>query len=261
MLSDPTKEDSDGDGIVDARDAQPLEAFDDRFYIDSKLRPAGTAVTAIYNLQKESDERYATKKVGDDGVSADRLVNIATRARLNSGALVAGMTNCVRFLNHFLNNTGNTIYYDAKKLTQKTANGYYNYAQNMNVLRDLCESTVVDDLYFNMKYQNLLPGVQFSDIGGDTTLEKDWWYAIGNASATASIHCKKSGDLYTADVVYQILDFYDWEDGSEARGGFVTDGEMAILHIYGEAKEMATVGEYTTSFNWKKGERLNTELK
>ena len=30
MLSDPTKEDSDGDGIVDAKDAKPLERFDDR---------------------------------------------------------------------------------------------------------------------------------------------------------------------------------------------------------------------------------------
>ena len=31
MISDPTKEDTDGDGIVDVRDAQPLIAFDNKF--------------------------------------------------------------------------------------------------------------------------------------------------------------------------------------------------------------------------------------
>lgn len=73
---------------------------------------------------------------------------------------------------------------------------------------------------------------------------------------TASIHCEKSGDIYTADVIYQILGFYDWEEGSEDFGGLVVDGEMFLLHAHGMAREMQTIGTYKTTMTWESGERL-----
>ncbi|MDQ2087858.1 hypothetical protein RBH29_15610 [Herbivorax sp. ANBcel31] len=42
------------------------------------------------------------------------------------------------------------------------------------------------------------------------------------------------------------------------RRGFVTDGEMALLHAYGRVKEFEVFGNHNTTITWTEGERLNT---
>ena len=87
-------------------------------------------------------------------------------------------------------------------------------------------------------------------------LASDWWFSIGNTDAAISLECSKNGNTYTATVRYYILDYYDWNEGSEAFGGFVKDGEMYILHNVGKAKEFKSIGTYETEMTWEKGERL-----
>ncbi len=66
----------------------------------------------------------------------------------------------------------------------------------------------------------------------------------------------KKGNTYTATVRYYILDYYDWEKEFYAFDGFVTDGEMLILHNGGKAKEFKSIGVYEKEMTWEKGERL-----
>lgn len=56
-------------------------------------------------------------------------------------------------------------------------------------------------------------------------------------------------------VIYHMRDFYDWEEDSELKGGFVTDGEMDELHRYGLAKEYELLGECKIDVTWEEGER------
>ena len=74
-----------------------------------------------------------------------------------------------------------------------------------------------------------------------------------------SIRCRKRDNIYTADIEYNILDFYDWNEGSTDIGGLVVDGEMFILHVHGMAREMQTIGTYKTTMTRKTGERLTTK--
>ncbi len=50
-----------------------------------------------------------------------------------------------------------------------------------------------------------------SDIGGNSPIEYDWWFAIGNASASMSTKCKRTGDTYTADITYNIEHTMIWK--------------------------------------------------
>ena len=65
-----------------------------------------------------------------------------------------------------------------------------------------------------------------------------------------SIRCRKRDNIYTADIEYNILDFYDWNEGSTDFGGLVVDGEMFLLHVHGMAREMQTIGTHKTTMTF-----------
>ena len=258
MISDPTKEDSDGDGIVDSRDAQPLEAFDNRFDL-SDSNYINIINSNIYDKQIYADSIYNTRTEEDDGVPKYALDNMKIRAYGNELAFLL-FPNASKFIDHFLGNTGNALWYDASPVVQKTDDGKHHYIENMNIVRELCETTVLDELCFMSDYSTVFTGATFSQTGGNTRRPVDWWFSIGDADAAMSIRCKKSGNSYTADIEYNILDFYDWNEGAgsiiDDFGGFVVDGEMFLLHVHGMAREMQTIGTYKTTMTWESGERL-----
>ena len=254
MLSDPTKEDSDGDGIVDAKDAKPLERFDDRFSL------AHGAYIHTTNQRLDEEQEYAdliynTRTTVDDGVPKYALYNMKLRASAIGAYILAPHGSS--FMRHFLGNTGTSLWYDASGI-MKTNNGYYHFVNNMNVLRELCEETVVDELCFSTvpEREKAFDGASFSSSGADTFRSFDWWVSIGLADAAMSVRCKKTGDKYVAEIEYNILDFYDWKEGSEDYGGPVVDGEMFLLHAHGMAREMKTIGSYSTTMTWNAGDRM-----
>ncbi|MDD6825323.1 MAG: hypothetical protein PUE12_04295 [Oscillospiraceae bacterium] len=254
MLSDPTKEDSDGDGIVDAKDAKPREKFDDRFNL-SDSNYINVINSNIYDKQKYGDSIYNTRTEEDDGVPQYALDNMKIRAYGNDLAFLL-FPNASKFIAHFLGNTGNSLWYDASPIVNKTDIGKLHYTENMNIVRELCEATVLDELCFMSAYNTRFTGASFSSAGGYTRRPVDWWFSIGDADATMSIRCKKNGNSYTAEVEYNILDFYNWNEGSTDFGGLVVDGEMFLLHVHGMAREMQTIGTYKTTMTWVSGERL-----
>lgn len=75
-----------------------------------------------------------------------------------------------------------------------------------------------------------------------------------------SFYCFKKGNTYTATIIYNLLDYYDWQPNSPLRGGLVTDGEMYDLHRAGWVREYKSVGTYTKEITWNKGDRLSEEF-
>jgi hypothetical protein len=258
----PQDTDSDKDGIPDSKDAIPNEPFDPVFELTNSFETIDT------NDNTASKEKKAKDCYGKATIEDMYAINdIIYRARkdIKYGRSL-GMIHFPGFLEHFLKNEGEDRYYYATEVVEKTSGADY-YDKYMNEVRALCESTVLDKLTFktvpSLSYSDF-PATSFSneDIVGillfetNPSLATDWWLSIGNADAAISLECTKEGNTYTATVRYYILDYYDWEKGSNAFGGFVTDGEMFILHNVGKAKEFKSIGVYEKEMTWEKGERL-----
>ena len=163
------------------------------------------------------------------------------------------MPNAASFIKHFLDNSGEDYLYDAETVIKGTQSEKNNYIQNINDVIKLCESAVIDELWFISKPSIQLPGTDFSTTGckGETAIAIDWWSAIGGGqNALASeVKCKKTDGsfVYTAKIRYYVLDVYDWENKGEEN--------FANLHKYGYAENFLSYGCYETTIEWQKGSR------
>lgn len=80
-----------------------------------------------------------------------------------------------KLLNHFLSNTGKDYLYYASTVIEGTNGGRNIFINNMNEVMDLCESTVVDDLWFITNPATSFPGINFSTTScmGGTEIATD----------------------------------------------------------------------------------------
>ena len=262
--SNPVDIDTDGDGIIDSRDAKPNDNFkkhenlsfftvtDD--FIDIKTNDA------MDKLEQDAKDTWKSLSPEEYSQKSDRLLDIYQRANKNWFLGTAGIMgkNAAKFIEHFLNNTGDDYNYDATDLINKTrASKCYN--TNINKMLELCEDTVTDNLNFATLPSTTIKQFQaadFSTFGASNLHDVDWWFSIGDCGGAMSLNCTKENDKYTAKVKYYFLDYYDWEKGSDDFGGFVTDGEMYELHEAGIAKAYKSIGLYSTTIEWKKGQRF-----
>ena len=253
----PQDGDQDSDGIPDSRDAMPDDPFDTTFELTSSYETISSN-DAIDALDDYADSVYDTASWKEwFGATLDFS---GFRAWLNSvGGPFAGFSHASDFIDHFLDNNGKDYKYDGDEVVNYTTSGNNWYYSHMNTVRDLCESTVLDELKFKTVPSASLIATEFSTYGvSDETnedLAKDWWFSIGNSMAAVSLDCSKSGSTYTAQIRYYILDYYDWEEGSNAPGGLVNDGEMFMLHKTGKAREFRSIGLYETTMTWTEGYR------
>ena len=252
--------DTDNDGIPDAKDANPYEKFDERFETTDGFVKNSTN-NNIDNKEKVAQNLYSSAPLWDKIFFHDtyRAWYFAALSNVAGGKLLMDMPNAASFINHFLDNSGEDYLYDAETVIKGTNSGKNNYIQNINDVIKLCESTVIDELWFISKPSIQLQGTDFSTTGciGETSIAIDWWYSIGDADASMTIYCTRSGNTYHATITYYLLDYYDWEKGSTLRGGLVSDGDMYELHVAGMAQEFKSIGTYTKDISWKKGETIN----
>lgn len=261
--SNPCDEDTDDDGLIDNKDAQPFKEFDRRFvnttnYVDNFTNDN------IDRKENEANETYNSAPLWDKLFFNDTYYSFYFGAL---GNVIGGKTENVNmptasdFLSHFLDNSGTDYFYDASTVIEETYGGREIFIKNIKEIMKLCESTVVDDLWFITNPAYSFPGTNFSTSGciAETPIAVDWWFSIGDADSAMSFHCTKNGNTYTASITYNLLDYYDWEKGSPLRGGLVTDGEMYDLHYAGWAREFKSVGTYTKEISWTKGEQLDED--
>lgn len=260
ILSNPNNGDSDGDGLKDHEDANRMQPYDARF-LRTFEHVENLSNQWVDDLEVKSESTYNSISLIQKFFRSSHYNYITTLATGNvvGGYLVMGWHNAADFLWHFLVNTGTDYHYDAKAPVLDTNGGWKLFKKNMHTVQALCEDTVVDELYFITNPETAFQGTNFSSTGcaNETAIAEDWWFSIGDAYSTMSINCKRQGDTYTAEIIYDLLDYYDWEVGSPLRGGLVTDGQMAELHAAGYAKQYKSIGTYNVTLTWNKGERID----
>lgn len=173
---------------------------------------------------------------------------------------MVGLPNARNFLLHFLSNTGEEYIYDASYVFCNILNCRKNICENINAVLNLCEDTVIEDLYFITNPEKRFQGTSFSSdiVVGEDMAVVNWWFSIGNTDATMSFYCVKEGDIYTAEIDYHFVDVYDFESDYEKLAGVgITDGDMHELHEAGLAREYKSVGNYSFKITWTKGERID----
>jgi len=85
-------------------------------------------------------------------------------------------------------------------------------------------------------------------------LDEDWHYAVGNTDATISVHCRRNGDIYTAEITYTIIDYYDWDKDDYESAGIVAPAWLYELHRVGMAREYRSIGKTEPiKITWQKG--------
>ena len=255
--SNPVDIDTDGDGIIDSKDAKPNENFKEAFVYDNRPKYVLTEkfedITTNDDIDRKDKEADAT--FDQKNYNMLSMTEKDTRAELT---IIGGIIypNASKFIEHFLNHTGDDLFYDASEIIEKTYNGASYYADNINGVFKLCESTVLDELFFKTPSYVRLKGPRFSTSSESGRIAQDWHYSIGDADAAISVNCKKIGNSYEANIKYYILDYYDWEPNSRKGAGFVTDGEMYKLHEMGFGREFRSIGLYSTTISWNKGEQM-----
>ena len=247
VKSSPVEKDTDGDGVIDSRDASPKEKFDTRFKAVDSYNYVPPTPTED-SLEEKSDKIYNTAS-GDYSGILDRA-NFQVSLFGNMPAALA--------LGHFLDNTGTTYGFNNDKSILDTYRGEEGLAKNTNSMMNVVESTVKkgDTLYFatDKELTGTAFGTQLEDLSNI-----GWWYAVGHTRATMTVEAKNNDDInYEMKIRYNLVDYYDWENNSLIEGGFgglVTDAEMYKLHTYGVAKQYRINMSFDIKVTWKKGDR------
>ena len=253
--------DSDHDGIVDSKDARPNEPFSSLFELTDTFETIQTN-DVIDDLAEKSNDVWKTADVLDY-YRAFRSGIYLRACLMPKGGRLLGLDHPADFLEHFLENNGEDYYYDCSEVIEKTHSGKKFFDVHMNLVRILCETTVVDELKFKTVPSAMLTATDFSQNANsdeeDQTAGINWWFSIGDSMAAMSIDCIRDDNKYTAKIRYYILDFYDWEKDSTNGPVIVKDGEMYDLHKMGAAKDYRSIGLYETEMTWTRGEFLDID--
>jgi hypothetical protein len=248
-------EDSDGDGLYDSRDPKPLQhcgnLFD--FADDINYRPINEEV---YDSQAISDSTYDKKP--SDGSEAE----IRLRAYLTAYPGIFPTPNSAKALRHFLENTGTLYSISLSDMLSEFPEAEERMLKNFDLLLEACEHMVMDGETITLATNSAFH--KHKDIYATRSLNGrflsstfDWNYTLGNSRAAIVGTVTRSEDSYFLMVNYFLDDFYHWKEGSDAKGGLVTDGEMFILHNRGFAKQFRVEGSFKGQFiSWNEGQRF-----
>jgi RHS repeat-associated protein len=153
-----------------------------------------------------------------------------------AGGYAKGMNHAARHLKHFAWNRGTEL--DI---------GY----------PDLINEDLTARAHFDAELEDAINYVQLAMPFGESIVtigdystearSKDWLFAVGGYRTWAyadNIKCSNEGKI---EMEWTIVfrDVYDWELGSPAIGGWVSDDEMACMHRWGEMQEYVMTGSYT----------------
>ncbi|MCL2047279.1 MAG: hypothetical protein FWG87_01005, partial [Defluviitaleaceae bacterium] len=286
--SNPTMVDSDGDGIPDNLDPEPLKPHDDRFIIvtDPNYRPPNSEVD---QSEKESNESHGNKTPDElDSLATSELKEFEKNAQTNviGGALLA-LPNAKRGMAHFLSNTGETLSVSIRNLLN-TQNGETHFHRNMDFFLNAAEQMVMDGgatiiatvdpgpSPTNNRFwaSGYTPSGIIMENGGtiqvkwppDPVLwfgavsDYDWKYFVGNSTSSIVGTVRRNGDDFFATISYYLDDQYNWKLQFDDGGGLAKDGEMRELHLHGRAREYRVDGSvHEIEITWSKGQRFTSE--
>ena len=180
---------------------------------------------------------------------ASSTFGIRFRAKLTMlGGEIKSMPDAARHFRHFLDNSGTPLEIRFRKMNQEDPSA-----------RSHLENELADGILYAEKLADS-DGSFIMVTPSETSSSADrgnWLYAVGEYTTWARASVVKCGNFFSMNWHFYFRDIYDWELGSEMQGGLVTDGEMALLHRYGQAKEFEMNGRQFLHVEWKKGQKMH----
>lgn len=282
-LSNPAERDTDGDGLIDSVDPEPLAVFDKRFYI-------------MDNFDEEPVidfvERHIARGVKCWGTKSVNVWTLFISVFFADTAVAGGVTSALptflvqkdiddysamitpdfsRFLLYYLSIEGETLQLTSNEMYsiifgQKSNEEHYWY--NINQLMDAVEEIVMLDGSSDERiYISTTSGNNFKcacykgnnchnhGLGYDDSMAANWGYAVGEALCAMTAEVYVSNNQYCMNVKYYLIDNYEfpvhWNSDDAVDP---LDVQAHILHEQGRAKEYKIVGIYDTFVMWSKGE-------
>jgi len=178
--------------------------------------------------------------------------NLATRLNITgrtwatiAGGYAAGRPHAAGHLKHFAWNTGKPLDIGYGDLINQDAAAMGHY------LKELTDA--VDYVEQNRPFGKMV--VTITDYSGSSSTP-DWAFAVGGYRTWAEgkeIKCNEEGQIEMTWSIH-FRDMYDWRLGSTAKGGLVTDGEMAEMHRWGEMQQYWMTGSYKVRLKWPCGD-------
>ncbi len=158
--------------------------------------------------------------------------------------------NAKAFLLHFLGNTGEL------------------YTIN---LKNTISSWATANAYRTEDLNNLIGVIELLGTGTETTLHlieltphheseiNDWKLSIGDYYTSISATFRKVGQTFTASVIYELHDAYDWDKNANylpVSGFVITPAELWELHHGGYARHYEVFGSNTFTMTWTQGQTV-----
>lgn len=293
VLSDPTEPDTDGDGVWDKDDGNPLHCFDQRFMIVDSYEyiPKSDFVERHYKngLECYCSQKGDTKKLllydyryrcfATGGTTS--LMNIVK----NDAVKYPNYLYCTKYyyllLSLYLNGKGEPFTFTSEEMYNIIWSHNANiehYVYNINKIKEAAEDIITNNDYSNPIILSTKPDSIFklacykghncdthnptnNDSSGyyyDTALALDIGYSLGESLCGMTGEAYLEDNIYHLKVKYYLIDTYEfavhWEDDITA-----LESELHYLHECGWSKEFLMNGVYEEEFTWEKGEMLYPE--
>jgi len=156
-----------------------------------------------------------------------------------TGSLVVPI-DAVRFLSHFLDNTGSDYTMNVNSLLSTSINAVNYYNEHMSYIIEYAKDIVKDG-------QTITIATNCRYTAHDKKLaiiDMNWTGALGSCSGAIVAKVTRNNNRYKITYKYYIYDYYDWNEMLDA--GFVLsnlwDSDLAKLHRAGIAREFYVIG-------------------
>ena len=203
---------------------------------------------------------------GTKSISVITLDGYYARAQYDYlGGPLLGLLDASTHLRHFLEKKGVTYIENVKRFVNEAPIGKYCFEREINNVLEACESMNISQgvSYIIASISPIATAIspENSNYPDNITRNKNWWYALGDANGyTVTTFQRLSTTSYSATINYHLVDYYDWDENNNKRGGFAEDSQMSLLHqaAYRNVMEYLTKGCYSIKISWNKGQRLNS---
>ena len=273
MKSDPTKKDTDDDGIVDKKDPYPLVSFDSRYVLRNSLQGEPTNVYALMKDVEQTNSLFGTGKLVKkddrnmveytdfDGVKkyvpCDHYIEFAL---LWTGAEGGHIYARDAAKAHDMYNSTKGLPFtekDATKNLRKDSSIQYYLQETIEYHKDLAIQAVADGETLIFENKNLMPGVDDSHTTDGKSQSVNTFGFLHICSSDSIARISNNNGIYNIQLRYFVEDIYDWK-GDKADQNLAGDVEAMYFCklLLGEGKAFLVHIEYDMEivYNSKTGE-------
>ncbi|MDE6530723.1 MAG: cellulose binding domain-containing protein [Lachnospiraceae bacterium] len=247
MVSDPNHSRSLDDRymLVDNFDYLPYnEELYNRIFIEDtgKIDADGNVIYGLSHIYQSNPDQLTTLEI----------CSILSRVAIQCSLVKDFAPRSVTFLNDYMGNTKHRYFYYAASMF---VDGQNNEGVKDNLYGLIKEATKYiregETIYVTMRPDKPLSGISIPYYN------LDWFAAVHEADGGAVAEISYDGDVYTMNLKYYVVDYYDWDEAQDGYLGIISDQEMYHLCRTGACRFYENWGIYETSISWTKETDIN----